>query len=37
VKWNAVDYLGRTVPPGVYHYRLKTPTLDETRNLVLVR
>jgi hypothetical protein len=37
VKWNAVDYLGRSVAPGVYHYRLKTPTLDETRNLVVVR
>ncbi|MFN8588959.1 MAG: PA domain-containing protein [Candidatus Eisenbacteria bacterium] len=35
--WDGTDSGGRRVPPGVYHYRLRTPTLNEKRTLTIVR
>lgn len=35
--WNGSDASGRRMPPGVYQYRLRTPTLDEQRSVVIVR
>lgn len=35
--WNGSDSSGRRMPPGVYQYRLRTPTLDEQRTVVIVR
>lgn len=37
VRWEGVDSEGRVVPPGVYRYRLKTASTDESRTLVVVR
>lgn len=35
--WDGTDMGGRRVPPGVYHYRLRTPSLNEKRTLTIVR
>nr|MBP8137217.1 hypothetical protein [Candidatus Eisenbacteria bacterium] len=35
--WNGSDASGRRMAPGVYQYRLRTPTLDEQRSVVIVR
>lgn len=37
VRWNGRDATGRTLPAGVYQYRLTTPTLQQANTLVLVR
>jgi hypothetical protein len=36
-RWDGTDLGGRRVAPGVYTYRLSTPSLNEQRNLVIVR
>jgi len=37
VVWNLTDERGASVPPGVYFYRLETPTHAATRRLVVAR
>lgn len=37
VRWEGVDAAGRVVAPGVYRYRLRTASVDESRTLVVVR
>jgi len=37
IRWSGRDDRGRTLPSGVYHCRLKTAGLVETRRLVLIR
>ena len=35
--WDGSDSNGRSVPSGVYFYRLRADELDETRRMVLVK
>jgi flagellar hook assembly protein FlgD len=35
--WDGTDDGGRSVPPGVYFYRLVTPEGSHTRRMVMVR
>jgi hypothetical protein len=37
VLWNGRDDLGRSVPSGVYIYRLKTPESAATRKMILIK
>lgn len=37
ITWNGRDNRGRTVPSGVYFYRLQANDFSETRRMVLVR
>ena len=37
VEWDGTDDSGRRVASGVYFYRLTTPTLSETRKMVLLK
>jgi len=37
VVWNLADERGASVPPGVYFYRLETPTATTARRLVVAR
>src|SRR5262249_54865963 len=37
VHWDGRDLAGRAVAAGVYHYRLKTPTLADGNTVVVVR
>ncbi len=37
VQWDASDAAGRRVAPGVYLYRLRTPSFNESRHLAVVR
>jgi hypothetical protein len=37
VEWDGTDPTGRRVASGVYFYRLTTPTLSETRKMVLLK
>lgn len=37
VRWDGRGLDGRTVAAGIYHLRLRTPSLDERRNLVIIR
>jgi len=37
VEWDGTDRTGRRVASGVYFYRLTTPTLSETRKMVLLK
>ena len=34
--WSGNDESGRTVSPGIYFYRLQTPTLNETRKAIRI-
>ena len=36
VEWDARDESGNLVPGGIYYYRFKSGTLDETRNMIRV-
>jgi hypothetical protein len=35
--WDGRDLAGRTVPAGVYHYKLRTPSYEESNTVVVVR
>jgi flagellar hook assembly protein FlgD len=37
VRWDGRDDAGRAVAPGVYVYRLITPTFQASRHLAIVR
>jgi hypothetical protein len=37
IRWDGLDLAGRMVPAGVYHYRLRTPSLDQSSTVVVVR
>lgn len=37
LRWDGADASGRKVAPGVYRYRLRTPSFSESRTLVVVR
>ena len=37
VEWDGTDCAGRRVASGVYFYRLTTPTLSETRKMILLK
>jgi hypothetical protein len=37
LRWDGTDGRGQRVPAGVYRYRLRTASLDESRTLVIVR
>lgn len=37
LRWDGTDASGRRVAPGVYRYRLRTPSFSESRTLVVVR
>lgn len=37
LRWDGADANGRKVAPGVYRYRLRTPSFSESRTIVVVR
>lgn len=37
IVWNGTNARGERMAPGVYQYRLRTPSLDEQRSVVIVR
>jgi hypothetical protein len=37
VRWDGRGFGGALAAPGIYHYRLRTPSTDETRTLVVAR
>jgi hypothetical protein len=37
VRWDGRDRTGRAAPPGVYQYRLRTPSFEEHNHLTVVR
>ncbi|MBN1998766.1 T9SS type A sorting domain-containing protein [candidate division KSB1 bacterium] len=37
VEWNAKDHRGRTVPSGIYFYRMVTPNFTQTKKMTLLK
>jgi hypothetical protein len=37
LRWDGTDANGRRVAPGVYRFRLRTPSFSESRSIVVVR
>ena len=37
VHWDGTDLAGRAVPAGIYHYRLRTPSYEQTNTVAVVR